>query len=94
MKRLRADTELKLEQAATHRQRRLERLGVLVEKELMDRRHAILGQEVKTRLLDLPARIFPQLSAFVKSGREEEALSLFEKEIGEAIERIKEKATS
>lgn len=92
--RILADTELKREQTATHRQRRLERMGLLVEKDLVDKHMAILGNEVKTRLLDLPARIFPQLAALVKSGREEEAFTKLEAEISEAVKRIKEKATA
>ena len=92
--RIRADTELKKEQAATHRQRRCERLGLLTMTELVNRRLSVIGSEVKTRFLDLTPRIFPQLSALIKSGREEDAFALLEREIGEAIERVKEKATS
>jgi hypothetical protein len=92
--RIQADIDLKREQTATHRQRRLERLGLLVEKALVDKRLATLGGEVRTRFLDLPARVFPQLIALVKSGREDEALTHLEHEIGDAIERVKEKATA
>jgi hypothetical protein len=87
-----ADTALKVEQAATHRQRRLERLGILVLKEQTDQRMAIMGNEIKTRFLEMPARIFPQLAALIKSGREEDALAKLEAEISEAIARVKEKA--
>jgi hypothetical protein len=92
--RIQADIDLKREQAATHRQRRLERLGLLVEKALVDKRIATLGAEIRSRFLDLPARVFPQIVALVKSGREDEALAHLEREIGEAIERVKEKTTA
>lgn len=86
--------ELKKEQAASHRQRRLERLGLLIMRELADRRLALVGNEVKARLLDLPARVFPQVAALVKSGREEEALAHLEAEISEALARVVERATA
>lgn len=92
--RIQADIDLKREQTATHRQRRLERLGFLEEKALVDKRLATLGAEIRSRFLDLPARVFPQIVALVKSGREDEALAHLEHEIGEAIERVKEKATA
>ena len=53
----------------------------------------MVGGEIRTRLLDLPARVFPQVSALILSGRAEEAQAHLEREIGDAIERVKEKAT-
>ena len=94
IRRLLAEICLKEEQAETHRQRRLERMGSLVQRTIVEQRLAVLGNEIKSRLLDLPARIFPQIAALVKSGRDEEALRCFEHEISEAIQRIKEKAIS
>jgi hypothetical protein len=90
--RMRADIALKQEMTATHQQRRLERLGLLVQKEQVDRRLAVLGNEIKVRLLDLPRRVFPTIAAHVKAGREPDGLALLEKEIGDAIAHVKKAA--
>jgi hypothetical protein len=93
IKRAEADLHLKIERRLALEQRRLERERVLLEKQLVDQMIAVLGSQIKIRLLDLPRRITPQVVALVQSGQPtHEIEALLEREIGDAVKQSKEEA--
>ena len=69
-------------------QKRLERMGLLVERELFRKRMAVLDGEIKRRFLELSQRAGPDLHAKAQSmGVREWELEL-EKEISEALTAV------
>jgi hypothetical protein len=69
-------------------QKRLERMGVLVDGELFRKRLAVLDGEIKRRFLEMPQRAGPDLHAKAQSmGAREWELEL-EKEISEALTAV------
>lgn len=89
---LKAEIRFKTEQSDTALQKRLERLGQLIEREQVERAMGNLGAELKLRLLELPARITPAICAMVRSGTiDNEIQKYFEAEISQAIQEIKKR---
>lgn len=91
----RTEAEIRLKNAQTERLllHRAERLGLLVLKSDIDKMTAVLGQELKTRLLDMPRRIVPQVYAMVESGQDSRAVEAYlDTELGDAIKHAKEAA--
>lgn len=88
-----ADIRLKNSQADRHVQARAERMGLLVLKSEVDKILAVLGAELRTRLLDMPRRITPQIVALVQSGSDaREIETLLDTEITDAVKHAKEAA--
>lgn len=88
-----ADIRLKNSQADRHVQARAERMGLLVLKSEVDKILAVLGAELRTRLLDMPRRITPQIVALVQSGSDaREIETLLDTEITDAVKHAKETA--
>lgn len=91
----RTEAEIRLKNAQTERLllHRAERLGLLVLKSDIDKMTSVLGQEIKTRLLDMPRRIVPQIYAMVESGQDSRAVEVYlDTELGDAIKHAKEAA--
>ena len=89
---MRADIRLRHEQSDAALQKRLERLGELVDRDLVARAFAMLASEIKVRFVELPARATAGLVAMVRAGRPEtEVQKYLEDEIARALIEIKAK---
>lgn len=87
---LRAEVRYKTEQADSALQRRLERLGELIDRELVRKGFAKLNQEIKTRFIELPARLTPAIVAMARAGESELDIQRFiELEISRDLTAIK-----
>lgn len=70
-----------------------DRMGKLIDKEVVQRHFSALDGELRVRFLDLGKRLAPSLIALVRSGAEErEVIEMIETEIGDALERVKDAA--
>jgi hypothetical protein len=86
----RAEIRFKNEQADATLQKRLERLGELIDRELVAKAFSKLAQEIKTRFVELPQRASPAITAIVKAGGgEHDVQKYLEAEIGKDIQAIK-----
>lgn len=69
------------------------KMGRLVERKIVGQYAGILGAELRTRLVEMPKRIAPQIVALVKSGADVmEIVKDLEAEIADAIKHAKEAA--
>lgn len=66
-----------------------ERLGLLVEKVIVEQKLAALGADLNVRLLQLPRRIGPQLCALVEAGKGDRVEQTLERELSDVIKRAK-----
>ena len=91
---LEADIRLKNEQSDVHAQSRARILGLLIEREVVDRMHAALGAELKLRLLDMPRRISAGLFSLARQdGATPMAIEgALNKEMADALRAVKEAA--
>lgn len=90
IQKLRAEIRFKGEQADTALQKRLERLDQLVDRELVSRAFAKIGQELKTRFIEMPQRAAAAISALARSGSSEiEIQKYLEDEISRALQAVK-----
>lgn len=83
-----ADAELryKREQTRSVKQKRLESLGLLIERELVRQVFSKFSAEIKMRLLGMPKVMAPRIVAMVKSGEKNNTVqSLLEDEISKAL---------
>jgi len=87
---MRAEIRFKNEQADSVLQKRLEKLGLLIDRELVTKAFSKLSTEIKTRLIELPQKIVPSLFALIKSGKKEiDIQKKLEDEIGRVLQEIK-----
>jgi len=90
IRKLKAEIRFKHEAAEAHRLRRLERMGLLVEREEVRKVIGAFNAELRIRLLELPQAIAPRLLALAKSGAaEHELIALLEDEIARAVDGAK-----
>jgi len=90
-KKLNADIDLKKAQTRRIEQARARELGILIEREIMERKLAIFGAEIKLRLLDLPRRISQRITATIQAGgTAREIEDLLDKEIADILKHCKE----
>lgn len=92
--RLRAEVRLKEEQAAYHAVRRLEKIGQLVERRMVEQFIAQISAEIQTKLLTLPRRLVSQVYALAKSGDEHEVEEYLSREIESSLRGIKQELES
>lgn len=86
-----AEVRYKREQIRAIKQKRLERLGVLIEKELVRRVFDSFAADLKLRLLGLPKVLSPRIISLVKSGEKENTIQgMLEDEISNAIKTAKQ----
>jgi hypothetical protein len=91
LKKADAEVRYKREQIRSVKQKRLERLGELVERDLVRQVIGKLGAEIKMRLLGMPKVMAPRIVALVKSGEKNKTVqSLLEDEISKALKAAKE----
>lgn len=83
-KKLEQEIKLKTEQTLQIQQKRIAQLGILILKDIVDKRLSKLGQGIKTHLLTVPRKVAPRLVAMVKSGS---SVAEIEKAIAEEIEK-------
>lgn len=90
IRKLKAEIRFKHEAAEAHRLRRLERMGLLVEREEVRKVIGAFNAELRIRLLELPQAIAPRLLALAKSGAaEHELIALLEDEIARGVDGAK-----
>ena len=90
IRKLKAEIRFKHEAAEAHRMRRLERMGLLVEREEVRKVIGAFNAELRIRLLELPQAIAPRLLALAKSGAaEHELIALLEDEIARGVDGAK-----
>lgn len=91
VKKLEAEIRYRNEQADAVLQKRLERLGELIERGIVRRVLGKLGAALKLRLLDMPRRIAPRLQAMTKSGMgEADLIAFMEAETAALLREVKE----
>lgn len=83
------DIQLKRERRRLLVVQRAERLGLLVERSIVEQKLAALGAELNVRLLQLPRRISPQIVALVEAGKGGQVEQLLERELSDVIKRAK-----
>jgi len=87
-----AEIELRREQVQTHRLKRLRTLDRLMDRQAVEQGLARFNAELEVRLLDLPRRIGPRLTALAKTGDEAGLISTLEDELTVALRQVKERA--
>jgi hypothetical protein len=88
-----ADIRMKNAAADRHLIAKAERLGLLILRSEVDQMMQVLGAEIRTRFLDMPRRIAPQIAAMVEADQgDREIEKLLDTEITDAIRHAKEAA--
>ena len=90
---LKLEVAFRYEQIINLRLRRLKNVERLLDRVIVEQALVKFNVELEIHLMDMPRRIAPRLFALVKSDKAQEALQLFEDEIGTAIKRAKEGAS-
>lgn len=78
------EIKLKIEQRLSIQQKRLTGIGVLILRELVEKRIARLGQALKTHILTTPRKVSPKIYSMVKAGA---TVAEVEKEIARELEK-------
>ena len=90
IEKIKAEIKYKTEAAEAYRIKRLERLGLLVEREHVRQTLGRFNAELRIRLLEMPGTIAPRLVAMARSGSQEhEIAAALEDEIAKAIDHAK-----
>jgi hypothetical protein len=87
IQKIKAEIKYKTEAAEAYRIKRLERLGLLIEREHVRKTIGRYNAEQRIRLLEMPGTITPRLVAMARSGAaEHEVAGVLEDEIAKAID--------
>lgn len=90
IEKIKAEIKYKTEAAEAYRIKRLERLGLLVEREHVRQTLGRFNAELRIRLLEMPGTITPRLIALARAGAaEHEVIGILEDEIARAVDNAK-----
>lgn len=90
IEKIKAEIKYKTEAAEAYRIKRLERLGLLVEREHVRQTLGRFNAELRIRLLEMPGTITPRLIAMARAGAaEHEVIGILEDEIAKAVDNAK-----
>lgn len=90
IQKLKADIRAKVVQADLVLLKKTERMGELIERDLVDKLFSRLRAEIDSNLLDLPVRSSERIYALFKSGKKAKDIQKYlEKEIERSIKNIK-----
>lgn len=90
IEKIKAEIKYKTEAAEAYRIKRLERLGLLVEREHVRQTLGRFNAELRIRLLEMPVTITPRLIAMARAGAaEHEVIGILEDEIAKAVDNAK-----